>query len=242
MLERLRRPAACALVYLLAALGCGAGPRPSQPVPAAAASVPQAATPPKAEPGRAAKDWGTGVIEPGRGVGPLKLGDTHARALELFGPTEEDYNFEGASGPCDHSEMHWYDAGTDSNGLFVYLRGGRVYEIASATPRYVTAEGLKNGSTPADVRRRYPSARAYALLESGGKEVGGRDIVYWVARESGVAFELYYNPEGRARYVESVVVFEPGTEFQPKGCRHTAPAWIELKPFALEPPARGRHN
>src|SRR5437667_3546074 len=69
----------------------------------------------------------TPVIRAGQSVGLLKLGDSHQRALDLLGKTEEDYNFEAGEGSCPRSEMHWYDLERDRNGVFVYLKNGRIY-------------------------------------------------------------------------------------------------------------------
>src|SRR6266850_7477018 len=71
----------------------------------------------------------TALIKPGQSVGLVKLGDSHERALELFGKTEEDYNFENNKSACARSEMHWADVELDSNGLFLYLKNNRIYQI-----------------------------------------------------------------------------------------------------------------
>src|SRR5260370_40526940 len=75
------------------------------------------------------------VIEPGRSVGALRLGDTRERVIEIFPKKpnyDEEYNYDGT---CPHTEIHWLDIdlthenGVVSNGGFVYLKEGRVFQI-----------------------------------------------------------------------------------------------------------------
>lgn len=181
-------------------------------------------------------------IQSGQSVGPLRLGDSREKALQIFGKPVDDYSYGTSNGSCRDAEMHWPDGETDSDGLFVYLRKGRIMSMAAATPRYATAEGIKNGSSPEDVRRNYQQLQSYVPVNSGAKIVGGRDIIYWVSRRRGIAFELYYNPQTRKRFVESVIVFEPGGEFPPNGSCPSPQEWRELKPFALEPPKIRDHR
>jgi hypothetical protein len=226
------------LTCFLSAGGCTVGggqpAAESPPPPAPAATAEQR----KGSLSTAEGNVTTG-IRPGQSVGPLRLGDSREKALEIFGKPEDDYTYNASGDSCRDAEMHWYDAETDSNGLFLYLRNGHIISMAAATPRYSTAEGIKNGSSPDDVRRSYPQLRAYVLVNTASKISGGRDIIYWVDRERGIAFEFYYDPPKRRRYVESVIVFEPGGQFPPNGSCSAAEEWRELKPFALEPSKTG---
>ena len=174
------------------------------------------------------------LIKPGQSVGLLRLGDSHEHAVELLGKTEEDYNFENNKSACARSEMHWADVELDSNGVFLYLKDSRIYQIVAATPRYATREGIKSGDTPGLVRRYYPSIQAFALLGSGSQVVGGRDVIYWVDQQQGIAFEFYYDSKTRKRYLEGIVVFDPEVSFLPEGCISPPQKWVKLKPFSLE--------
>jgi hypothetical protein len=178
----------------------------------------------------------TGVINPGKSVGPLRLGDTRERTLELFPfkpHIDEEYSYDD---PCPLTEIHWLDRELDAAGVFVYLKGGQVFQIESATPRFQTAEGITLDSSPEDVRRHYPELRAYVLLHSDAAVVGGRDLIFWVDRQKGIAFELYYNRHLRKRRVYKVIIFAPDTEYQPEGCVVPPQSWQELDPYALESP------
>ena len=153
--------------------------------------------------------------------------------LELFPKkvSDEEYDYVPA---CPITEIHWLDLDLDANGLFIFLGSGRVAQIQAETPRFRTHEGITQDSPPALVRRHYPGIETYVLLNSGGEIVGGRDLIYWVDRDQGIAFEFYYDGRARQRRVKSVIVFEPGTRFQPGGCEQFRWQWRKLKRFALE--------
>ena len=138
--------------------------------------------------------------------------------------------------------MHWYDFEQSSNGIFAYLKDGRIFQIEAGTLRYATADGITADGSPQDVRTHHPQLQAYALLHSGAKVNGGRDLIYWVDRQKGIAFEFYYDRRVDGRRVASIIVFTPGTEFLPKGCVAPPREWRELEPFALEPPSNESQN
>src|SRR5438270_1610361 len=86
----------------------------------------------------------TTSIQPGQSVGPLRLGDSREKALKIFGKPVDDYSYGASDDSCRDAEMHWPDVEMDRDGLFVYLRKGSIISIAAATPRYATADGIKN--------------------------------------------------------------------------------------------------
>jgi hypothetical protein len=175
----------------------------------------------------------TQLISPGLGIGLLRLGDTPERAIEMLGkPTDDDLN----EAPCAPRTVHWYDFANELNGVFAYIKKGRIFQFKVETPIYVTPEGLASNSSPLYVRRFYPRAKCYQLKGSGSKVNGGRDLIYWVEKQKGIAFELRYSYKLRKRLVSYVFVFESNTDFQPEGCVSAPQEWHQLKPFALEVP------
>jgi hypothetical protein len=180
----------------------------------------------------------TARINPGVGVGALRLGDTRERALELFPKKpnyDAEYNYDQRFGPCAFTEIHWLDSAHLGRwGAFIYIKEEHIFQIAIDTPRYSTPQGITSDSSPDDVRAHYSQLQAYALLHSGTKINGGRDLIYWVDRQKGIAFEFYYDRSVDARRVGRISVFEPGTAFQPQGCVSPPQEWRELEPFALE--------
>jgi hypothetical protein len=174
----------------------------------------------------------TALIKPGSGVGVIRLGDSRENLVKVIGGKFEEYSHDS---PCKYTEMHWYDLDADRNGLFVYLTGGRVTQIESDSPRYRTAEGISSDASAESVRSKYRDLlQAYILLGSGSKVNGGRDLVYWVDRQNGIAFEFYYNHKAKNRRVSKIIVFEPNTDFQPEGCLSPPQELRKLRPFALE--------
>ncbi len=176
------------------------------------------------------------LIVPGRGVGSLKLGDSREQVFKIF-PFKQDMDEEYTYATCGRREIHWLDRERDMNGVFVFLhlRQDRVFQIESSTTRFRTAEGVTFRSSPKLLRKHFPNMRAFVLLHSGGKEVGGRDLIYWVNEMKGIAFELYYDGNFRERRVSSIIVFEPEASFRPRGCVVEPQEWTELRPYSQEP-------
>ena len=59
--------------------------------------------------------------------------------------------------------------------------------------------------------------------------LAGRDLIYWVDKNAGIAFELYCNERKKQRLVRSIDVFEKGADYQPEGCVSPPQLWRELK-------------
>ncbi|GEM_PF-5499903 len=181
------------------------------------------------------------LIVAGESVGLLKLGDTRERMLELFPKKQNDnseHNYDKNCCECEYSDYHWLPPDFKSNGLFFYLKQEQIYQISVQTDLFTTGKGIKQESTPQEVRRHHPNAnRAFVYLNTGAKVNGGRNLVYWVDSDSGIAFEFYYYPQKKRRFVNAVIVFEPKSEFQPNGCKSTlTQEFTEIAPFTIEPP------
>jgi hypothetical protein len=180
------------------------------------------------------------LIVAGESVGMLRLGESRERMLELFPKKPNydlEYNYDKNCCGCDYSSYHWLPPDFKSNGLFFYLKQGRIYQISVQTDLFTTSKGIKQDSTPREVRRHFPSAKkAFVYLNSSSKFSGWRNVVYWVDNDSGIAFEFYYHPKKRQRYVNAIIVFEPKTEFQPDGCTSSLREFTEITPFTVEPP------
>jgi hypothetical protein len=174
------------------------------------------------------------VIDPGASVGPLKLGDSHDRALELFPQKPEDQQWDDLCG----TTLDWVDT-TNPMGrgeLLIRLNKGRVFQIESATTRFKTAEGITTFNFPEDVRNIYKGMRAYTLLTQPVPALGDRPLVFWVDKKRGLAFAFAYDPSHHKRYVYKIIVFEPGKEFCPEQEKTSSPKWQGIAPYSVEPP------
>lgn len=177
---------------------------------------------------------GLTLIEPGSVVGPLKLGDTQARALELFPKKDEDQEWDDKCG----TTFDWIDA-TNPMGrgdLFIRLKKGKVFQIESATTRFHTAEGITTFDRPEKVTNSYKDLRAYTLLTPPTPALGDRPLVFWVDKKKGMAFAFAYDPSKHKRYVYKIIVFEPNKNFCPEQENQGSPKWEEVPPYSLEPP------
>jgi len=184
--------------------------------------------------GATARPSDSSLIVPGKSVGLVHLRDTRETVLDVL-PLKKDMDREYAY-RSGSSEIDWLDQEShDVRGeVRFFLRDGRIFQIASATPRFRTRSGITIYTPPDTVKRNCPALRSYVLLNSGGEEVGGRDLVYWVNRAKGIAFEFHFYPKRRRRLVYSVIVFEPDSDFFPRGESVSSNKWRELPPYSLE--------
>jgi hypothetical protein len=183
----------------------------------------------------------TSLVVPGKSVGPLALGASRGDIESVF-PLKKDSDKEDSNtySECGtFTQINWVNFSGDRaewGNVFIYLRDGKAFQIASALPRYHTIEGISSGSLPDLVRKHYNGLEAYALHTSGGQMFDFHDFIYWVSRDKGIAFELAYNPKQHRRFVYQVIVFEPHTEFIPEGCIFPPQEWIKLPPYSLSYP------
>lgn len=175
------------------------------------------------------------IIEPGQSLGPIKLGDSRDRALELFPKKDEDQQWDD---PCG-STIDWVDT-TNPNGrgdVFVRLKKNKVFQIESSSTRFHTIEDITTFDSPDKVASAFKDLRAWVLLTPPVPALGDRPLVYWMDKKRGVAFVLAYDPGRRKRYLYKIIVFEPNKEFCPEQEKTTSPKWQAIRPYAVEPPA-----
>lgn len=176
----------------------------------------------------------TTTIEPGLSVGPLKLGDSRDRALELFPKKPEDQEW---TDPCG-STIDWVDT-TNPNGrgdVYIRLKKGKVFQIESSTTRFTTADGITTFEDPEKVAAAYKDMRAWVLLTPPVPSLGSRPLVFWIDRKRGIAVALAYDPPRHKRYVYKVIVFEPNKDICPELEKTSSPKWQSIRPYAIEPP------
>ena len=188
------------------------------------------------------------LIIPGKSVGHLKLGDDRARAIELFGRKDSEYDFDipTALNCSAKKELHFMDIDDKSSpfhfdygsGAGVYLRNDKIDQIKIQSEKFKTPEGLTVGSTPKQVRRFYPNIRTFVQLNTQCNCTGGKNLIFWIDEQKGVAFRFQYWQNVKARRLSYIFVFQPGTRFLPEGCVYLeTQGWEEIKPFSVETPA-----
>ena len=174
------------------------------------------------------------MIEPGVRVGPLKLGDSRDRALELFPKKDEDQEWEDSCG----TTLDWVDTANPMGrgDVYIRLKKGKIFQIESTTTRFHTAEDITTFDAPDKVASAYKDMRAYALLTPPTAALGDRPLVFWVDRKKGITFVFAYDPSHRKRYVYKIVIFEPNKEFCPEQEKTNSNKWQSIRPYAVEPP------
>jgi hypothetical protein len=175
------------------------------------------------------------IIEPGVGLGPLKLGDSRDQALALFPKKDIDQQWDD---PCG-STLDWVDV-TNPVGrgdVFIRLKKGKTFQIESSTTRFHTADGITTFDPAEKVAKSYKDMRAWVLLNPPSPSLGSRPLVFWIDKRKGIAFALAYDPSHHKRYVYKIIVFEPNKEFCPELEKTNSPKWQEIPPYSVEPPA-----
>jgi len=202
---------------------------------AAAANRPGLRAQPRPSPQSDASHFLVTLIDPGLGVGALKLGDSRDRALELFPRKAEDQEWTDDCG----TTLDWVDTDNPMGRGDVFMRlnkKGKIFQIESATTRFHTAEDITTFSDPEKVAHAYRDMHAFVLLTPPSPALGDRPLVFWVDKKKGIAFALAYDPSRRKRYVYKIIVFESNKDFCPEQEKTSSPKWQSIAPYAVEPP------
>jgi hypothetical protein len=173
----------------------------------------------------------SGVIVPGEAVAGLKLGSTFSEFQAMF-PRHPDIDEDAQNNlqnGCPERSYHWLDLDRNANGVYALFKSGKIYQMSVHTPRFALSDGVHIDSTTEEVKRAFPTGQEYVLVGSGSAVVGGKDLLYWVDKAHGVAFELYWNTRKRERLVSSIDIFAPGSEYLPSGCISTPQSWKPVK-------------
>jgi len=178
--------------------------------------------------------FNTTMIEGGHSVGPLKVGDSSERALEVFPKKDIDQEWEDACG----STIDWVDS-TNPVGhgdVFIRIKKGKVFQIESSTTRFHTAEDITTFDSPEKVEKSYKDLRAWVLLTPPSPALGSRPPVFWIDKKKGIAFELAYDAPHHKRYVYKIIVFQPNRMFCPEQETVDSLKWQAIGAYAQEPP------
>jgi len=173
-----------------------------------------------------------GLILPGHSVAGVRLGDDAAHFEEVFPKrsTSNDHSSSGSIGQgCPTEIYYWSDLAPDTSVVTAYLNNGEISQISTQGPLFSLSNDLRTGATEAQVKQRYPKGVRYILSGSASQLNGGRDLVYWVDKGAGVAFELAWWPSKKKRAVSRIDIFPKGSEFRPEGCISPPQQWQKLK-------------
>lgn len=174
------------------------------------------------------------VIQPGASAGPIILGRERPALLDGFALDDESPQPSGCG-----VELNWVDIKNPKKGnLFIWLRNDKVFQVGVATDRYHTVSGVAVGDSPAKVRTRYKHLRAYVLSDITSEAFGMRPLIYWVDRETGIAFVFAYSKTINKRYLYQILIFHPHSDVCPMDDSANAAARRELAPYSLEPSSR----
>jgi hypothetical protein len=219
------------LILLPSLLLLGGGSHTSLP---GTHAIPPVALPSQSSDSTSSPTFSQVLIEPGASVGPLKLGDSPDRALELFPKKYEDQQWDDSCG----TTFVWADTENSIRGgtLLIRVKKGKVFQIESATTRFHTAEGIAALDSPDKVAHDYKDLRAYTLLTAPVAALGSRPLVFWIDKKKGIAFAFAYYPSQHKRYLYKIIVFAPNKNFCPEQETTGSPKWQPIPAYAVEPP------
>jgi len=169
------------------------------------------------------------TIHPGKGVGGLSLGDGVAQFEAVFPKTPGGWNhdFTGGGKGCPKEFYYWFNKVHNSSDLKAYMTGEQISLISVSGPKFALQDGIislywpkdrPSGTSMKQVEQTYPAGHLYSLAGTDSDLENGRDLLYWVDRKAGIAFQLVWIPSQKQRLVQKVDVFPPGTAFRPQGC------------------------
>jgi hypothetical protein len=168
-----------------------------------------------------------GTIIPGKSLAGLKLGSTFSDFSALFPKhpdVDEDF-MRSTQDDCPDRSYHWVDIDRDATGVYALFRGTIIYQLAIQTPRFKLENGIGMDTAADDVERTYTAGKEYILRGSGSEVVGGKDLLYWVDKADGIAFELYWNKHKRLRQISAITIFDKGSDYKPDGCISPPQQW-----------------
>lgn len=171
-------------------------------------------------------------IDPGIGVGDLKLGNTiestietvKKKCVEPFVVYHPNYKYMDAEVSVGDEMVNNV---TKGSGIRCYFKNDELFQISVDSYLYWADDLITKNSLLGDVKRKYPRGKAFRLApstESVTQKV--EELSYWVVKDYGIAFEFYPTPEKIMR-VSNIYVFLPNTDFFPLGTPD-APAFVRL--------------
>ena len=175
------------------------------------------------------------LIVPGKSVGSLALGDTHARALELY-PFKHDVDQEFKQEPGCGSELNFVDLSSPKQvgNVFIRFRNDRVFQIDVASNRYKTNSGISTDSSPQEIRKAYPHLRVYILSNITSEALHDKPLIYWIGEDDGIAFAFVEARGVHKRVPYEIIVFQPKAQVCAPDTPLNSPERREL-PYSLQP-------
>jgi hypothetical protein len=169
----------------------------------------------------------SGLIVPGSSVAGVKLGSSLADFEAVF-PRDPRADEDYPETLCGGRSYHWVNVEGGGRGVYVYLKGDKIYQLSAEWPRLALSNGIMPQTDEGKVKSHYRNGREYILVGSGQVVVGGKNLVYWVDQKAGIAFELYWNPQKKQRLVRRIDIFQPGSDYRPDGCISPPRQWQEV--------------
>jgi hypothetical protein len=178
------------------------------------------------------------LVLPGTSVAEVKLGSDPSTFQSAFSqqPGQVNSSQTGTFGEgCPDRIYYWSDLAPNTSVATAYLKNGAISQLSVQGPVFSLPDDLKTGATEEQVRRAYRKGQMYVLLYSGSKVNGGRDLLYWVDKEAGVAFKLAWWQSKKLRLASGIDIFPKGSDYQPEGCVSPPQQWQAQKEGSRRP-------
>lgn len=165
-------------------------------------------------------------IEPGIGVGELKIGNPIEQTIKNLRKCSDSRIVRYPTYIYMDAQLFLGDENvnnmTKGDGIRCYFRNDSLFQVSVDSYLYSNDLITKN-SLLDDVKRKYPRGKAFRLAPSKENITHKvEDLSYWVVKDDGIAFEFYPSLEKIMR-VSNIYIFEPQTEFLPLGTLDATP-------------------
>jgi hypothetical protein len=167
---------------------------------------------------REAKPSAVETIAPGQSVGNLQLGMTLSDLERPVFSWQPKAQISRNENDCRYRSVSWVNIEGNYPVVSAYLGSEGVVEIDVGVELEVQGMGFVYGKKLSELRSTMPAGKLYRWKGSGWRMPGGRDELFWVVEDKGIAFGLDYDRKSKSLTVFSVAIFKPQERFQPEGC------------------------
>lgn len=168
----------------------------------------------------------------GTGGAGIKLGDSKQQVVSKLGKPRFEFVY---TAPCLYSEWVWVDTIDKGNGLTVYFKDQRVFQIKFADTRLLTRERFTFGTKVSTFLHLYAhreQLESFKLMITDG-DFAPDPPEYFVDRKNGVAFKTNHRQGQKVNEIWAIEIFSPGEDYAPNGCLVSQSDFVRVKSAIL---------
>ena len=166
------------------------------------------------------------LVVAGESIGAIHLNDKLEDVFKIF-PFIRNYDALHKESVYKTPEGIFECAGVFRKNIFngqfdravaFYYKNESVVQIEGESSKFYMKNGIKSGDSLSSLLKKCKECKTYILKGSGGEKVGGKDFIYLVNEQEGVAFEMRYDKKQKRRTLDRFIVFNKNSPFLPETC------------------------